>query len=351
MAKIISVKTAFPENRYSQNDIMNLLKKMWPDHGPVIERLQTTSQVEHRNLVMPLERYKELTGFESRNGVFIEQMTNTLEKAIRGLQEQTGFDWKDIGIITSTTITGVAVPSLDARLMNRLPIPTDIVRNPIFGLGCLGGVAAMNRTKDLLKAYPTKLALVLASEACSLTFQFQDINMANMVACSLFGDGTAAVLMAGDDHPFAKNAQLEILDSCASFYPKTERIMGWDMVDTGFKIVLSGNVPEIVSQYLPTEYKAFISRNNLTTDQINNLISHPGGPKVLIALSQALEKDETLLEESWKSLRENGNMSSVSVLNVLERSLQLKKLKEGYGLALAMGPAFNSEMGLIKVRG
>lgn len=350
MAKIISVKTAFPEHRYSQDDIMSMIQTIWPLHRPVLERLKTTSQVKHRNFLLPLERYKNLTGFESRNGIFIEQNVNLLEKAIRGLQEETHFNWKDIGIITSTTITGVAVPSLDARLMNRLPLPTNVIRNPLFGLGCLGGVAALNRTSDLLKAHPQKLALVLASEACSLTFQFQDVNMANMVACSLFGDGTAAVLLAGDDHPLAKKASLEIVDSVNSFYPDTERIMGWDMIDTGFKIVLSGNVPEIVRKYVRDDYQSFIQRNELNSSDINNLISHPGGPKVLMALAEALEKDEELLKESWESLSENGNMSSVSVLNVMERSLKSKSLKKGYALALAMGPAFNSEMSLIRVR-
>jgi alkylresorcinol/alkylpyrone synthase len=276
-------------------------------------------------------------------------MMNTLERATRTLQEKVGFDWKDIGVLVSTTITGVAVPSLDARLMNRLPIPHDVVRTPLFGIGCLGGVASLNRAKDLLKAYPNKLALVIAAEACSLTFQFSDVTMSNMVASSLFGDGTAAVLLAGKDHPLSRKGKLEIVDSLNTFYPQTERIMGWDMVDSGFKVVLSGNVPEIVQKHVGGNTQDFLERNHLSSDNINNLISHPGGPKVLNALSEVLKKDESLLRHSWESLRDQGNMSSVSVLNVLERSLDQNKLKKGYALALAMGPAFNSEMSLIRV--
>lgn len=349
MVKIIGVKTAYPEYRYSQEEVMGLLKTMWPQHSEVVERLTTTSGVETRNLVRPLESYKELGGFEERNKVYIDSMVNTLEKAIRGLQEETGFDWKDVAIITSTSITGVAVPSLDARLMNKLPLNTDIVRLPLFGLGCLGGIASLNRTKDILKAYPDRLALVLASEACSLTFQFEDISMANMVACSLFGDGSAAVLLAGEDHPLSQKGRIQILDSMNSFYPDTERIMGWDMVNTGFKVVLSGNVPEIVQKYVGKDAEKFLARNHKTIDDINNLVSHPGGPKVLKALATILNKKESMLLQSWKSLSEQGNMSSVSVLNVLERNLKEGTLKKGYALGLAMGPAFNSELSLLKV--
>jgi alkylresorcinol/alkylpyrone synthase len=169
MSKIIGVQTHYPEHRYPQSDIMSLIQTMWPEHAGVVERLTSTSGVEHRNLILPLERYKELGGFEKRNAVYIEQMMKVIEKCCLRLQEKLGFDWKDVGIITSTTITGIAVPSIDARLMNLLPLSPHIVRNPLFGIGCLGGMAALNRTKDLLKAYPEKLALVIAAEACSLT--------------------------------------------------------------------------------------------------------------------------------------------------------------------------------------
>jgi alkylresorcinol/alkylpyrone synthase len=350
MSSIIGAQTAYPEYRYSQSEVMKLLQKIWPSHSAVLERLRSTSGVEHRNFILPLESYEKLDGFKMRNDFFIEKMLQTLENAILALRQKTGFNWNELGVLTSTTITGIAVPSLDARLMNRLPIPTDVVRTPLFGLGCLGGVAALNRTKDLLKAYPKKLALVLASEACSLTFQFNDVNMANMVACSLFGDGAAAVLMAGDEHPLAKKSVLKIIDSVTNFYPETERIMGWDVIDSGFRVVLSGNVPDIVKKYIGGDVNTLLEKNQLTLSNINNMISHPGGPKVLKALSEILNKEEKYLEHSWLGLKEQGNMSSVSVLNVLERSIDKKTLQNGYALALAMGPAFNSEMSLMRVR-
>jgi len=349
MTKIVNACSAFPKYRHSQREIVALLQKVWPAQEAVLARLEKTSGVEHRNFSIPLDAYATLGGFEQRNKFYLEAMLSALEKAVIGLQEKTNFPWQDIAVMVSNTITGVAVPSLDARLMNRLPIPRDVLRTPILGLGCMGGVASLNRAAALLRAFPNKLALVMAAEACSLTFQLNDPTMANLVAASLFGDGAAAVLLAGPEHPLAKNAPLEILGGAATFYPDSERVMGWDMVDTGFKIVLSGNVPDIVREHVGDDTRSFLKRHGLTFPQINGLVSHPGGPKVLTALSEVLEKDEKKFSHSWESLREQGNMSSVSALNVLERTIDAGSLEPGYALALAMGPAFNSEITLFKV--
>lgn len=312
----------------------------------MLDRLEKTSGVLNRNFALPLSSYQELGGFEKRNKVYIQEMLSTLERAVVGLQEKVGFAWKDIGVVVSNTITGVAVPSLDARLMNRLPIPRGVQRTPIFGLGCMGGVSSLNRANALLEAEPDKLALVLAAEACTLTFQLDDATMANLVATCLFGDGAAAVLLAGNKHPLAKDAPIKMLGGASSFYPETERVMGWDMVDSGFKIVLSGNVPDIVRQFVKGDVNNFLTKHHLSLKDIHSIVSHPGGPKVLTALSEELGKEEKFFSHSWESLRDQGNLSSVSVLNVLERHLDQKTLAPGHILALAMGPAFNSELSL-----
>ena len=328
----------------------SLLKTVWPEHGAVLERLEKTSGVDFRNFCVPLDAYPTLGGFGQRNRLYLKEMMRALESAVRGLQEKTEFDWKDIAVLVSNTITGVAVPSLEARLMNQLPIPHDVQRTPILGLGCMGGVSSLNRANALLAAYPKKLALVVAAEACTLTFQLNDASMANLVATNLFGDGAAAVLLAGEEHPLAEAAPIRIAGAASSFYPNTERVMGWDMVDSGFKIVLSGNVPEIVQQFVGRDVRSFLEKNNLSLMDIKGLVSHPGGPKVLTALAEELAKEKSLFAHSWESLREQGNLSSVSVLNVLERHLTQGTLQPGYALALAMGPAFNSELSLFEVR-
>ncbi len=349
MARIVGVESVFPRNRYSQREIMDVIQAQWPEHAAVFDRLVGTSSVEHRSFVQPLDRYPKLGGFGERNAIYLEAMMELLEKAIRGLQSKTGFDWKDVRGIISTTITGIAVPSLDARLMNRLPLGRDLVRIPLFGLGCMGGVASLNRANDFLEAYPDRLALVLASEACSLTFQLNDSSMANFVATSLFGDGAAAVLLAGEDHPLARGAGIQIQAGASSFYPDSERVMGWDMVDSGFKIVLSGSVPDIVKKYVGDDVATFLHQQSLELAEIKNIVSHPGGPKVLQALSESLQQPNEAFKHSWDSLRDHGNLSSVSVLNVLQRSIEQKTLKPGPTLALAMGPAFNSEVSLWEV--
>jgi len=348
MAYIIDAETTFPENQYSQNEMMDFIKTVWPGHEEVLERLKQNAGVEKKNLILPLEEYKNLGHFEKRNSIALDKMLKTIKEALLNLQEKNLFDWSDVQIITSTTVTALAVPSLEARLMNQVPLPHNLLRLPLFGLGCLGGVASLNRTSDLLKAYPNKLAIVIASEACSLTFQFQDISMSNMVATSLFGDGSAVVLLAGEKHPLHKKSNLKIRSCMNQFYPDTERIMGWDILETGFKVVLSGDVAKIVHQHVGDNVETFLHQNHLKLSDIKNIISHPGGPKVLLALEETLKKDRSFFQHSWNSLREQGNMSSVSVLDVLKRHLKEKTLKKGPTLALAMGPGFNSELSLME---
>jgi alkylresorcinol/alkylpyrone synthase len=344
MSKIIGVNTIFPQYKYTQAEIINLMIQIWPDKHEVLQKFLKSSGVETRHFIQPLENYPKIKGFGDRNRIYLSEIKQLQKTALEKLQKTIGFVWNDVGVIISTSITGLSVPSIEARLMNEFAIPHDTIRMPIFGLGCLGGVATLNRAHDMLKAYPKKLAIVLASEACSMTFQMDDNSMANMVATSLFADGVAAVCIAGDEHPLAKERGLRILDTQSNFYPNSQDVMGWEMVDTGFKIVLSGNVPEIVNKYVGEDVKTLLSRHKFHMNDIQHIISHPGGPKVLTAIGQAVEKTDAALKHSWESLKQNGNLSSVSVLNVLERSLAAGIA--GHGLMMAMGPAFCSEFNL-----
>jgi alkylresorcinol/alkylpyrone synthase len=349
MGKIIGVETAFPKYRYPQKEISGLLKKLWPDHAEVIDRLATTSGVDYRHLAQPLENFLTMGGFESRQKVYLSASQELLKEAMTRLHETENFPWEDVGAIFSTTITGIAVPSLEARMMNHFPkLPRNLTRMPIFGLGCLGGIGTLNRASDWLRQHPTKLALVMAVEICSLTFQLKDITMANLIATHLFGDGAAVVLMAGDKHPLAARKGLRVLSHYASFYPDTERVMGWEMVNDGFQIILSGNVPDMVTKHVAEDLKVFLPSGGPGLDDLRFVISHPGGPKVLKAVEQILGKTSAFTKHSWESLRDNGNMSSVSVLDVLSRTLKNSERVSGLGLGLAMGPAFNAELTLFE---
>jgi alkylresorcinol/alkylpyrone synthase len=350
MAKIVAVQTSFPEgNRTSQNDIQTLLGEMWPDKKNYIKQFGESSTVTARDLSIELSEYPNLGDMGKRNSVWIEVALKLQEKNLSRLFDKTKIDIKSISQIVSTSVTGLSIPTLEAKLMNKFEFSHHTKRVPIFGLGCLGGVAGLNRLNDYLKFRPHEAGLLLATELCTLTFQFQDKTVANLVGTSLFGDGAAALLMVGDEHPLAKDAIFEIIDGDSYFYPDTERIMGWDVVGTGFQIVLSGDVPNIVNTKVSNNLNQFLDKTKIHLDDVKFMVSHPGGPKVLEALVEVTKKTKEHFKYSWESLAEHGNMSSVSVLNVMEKTIEKAQLeRNSYGLMLAMGPAFCSELALIR---
>jgi alkylresorcinol/alkylpyrone synthase len=223
----------------------------------------------------------------------------------------------------------------------------------MMGLGCMAGVAGINRVCDYLKAYPNEAALFISVEACSLTFQLEDISVANLVSTGLFGDGCAAVLLVGDDHPLAINAPLQYQGSESIFFPDSENVMGWDVSEKGLSIILNKNVPDVVREQMAGPLYHFLRKHGLERKDIASIFAHPGGPKVLLAMEEVLDLPQGGLEHSWQSLNELGNMSSVSVLDIFKRHLNEyenddRQLKGGLGLSLAMGPAFSAEIGLLK---
>ncbi len=345
---IHSVSTSFPKNYVSQEEISKEISSLWPDKKSYVEQFHFSSQVNGRHLSIPLAEYKNLGDIGERSKKWLEVATELQTENIIKLLEQSGLKPADISLIASTTVTGLAIPTLEARLMNKLPFKPNLKRLPIFGLGCLGGVAGINRVNDYLKGHPTEAALLLATELCTLTFQFHDKSVANLVGTSLFADGAAAVLMVGEKHPLFEKSQFKILSGESFFYPDTERIMGWDIISSGFQIVLSGDVPKIVEEKVRPNLTDFLAGNKLTVSDINFMVSHPGGPKVLDKLSEVSGKQPEEFRHSWTSLREKGNMSSVSVLHVMEKTIIEKRKSHEIGLMLAMGPAFCSEMCLIK---
>jgi alkylresorcinol/alkylpyrone synthase len=207
------------------------------------------------------------------------------------------------------------------------------------------------RAHDYLLAHKNQAVLLLATELCSLTFQLNDSSVANLIGTGLFSDGAAAVVLVGDDHPLAKTGKLKVKDTMSVFYPNTERTMGWDITGEGFKLVLSGDVPAIVQEHVPAGVREFLDHNHLNLNEVDEIIAHPGGPKVLEALAFALDRDGSWFDHSWLSLAENGNMSSVSVLDILSRTLETPADNKKHGLLMAMGPAFCSEMVLTERQG
>ncbi len=352
--QIASVGTAFPAHRYTQAQIAQTLVERWKDKLPeprLLSRLHANCGVDTRYFVLPIERYPDLVGFKQTNDEWITAAFELGQRAIENALAPLGLTPGDISAIFFASVTGIASPTIDARLINLLPFPTHVKRTPIFGLGCVAGAAGIARASDYLRAFPEEIALLLSVELCSLTWQDDDQSVANIISTGLFGDGCAAVVLAGSEAvlPTPPAQAPEIIATRSTFYRHTEHIMGWDIRDTGFRIVLSPDVPKVVLDNLRGDVDSFLAEHSLTLPEIKTWIFHSGGPKVLEATEAALDLPKDALALSWKSLREVGNLSAASVLCVLEDTLKNQPGAPGtYSILAAMGPAFCLELVLLK---
>jgi alkylresorcinol/alkylpyrone synthase len=256
----------------------------------------------------------------------------------------------DVDLVVSTTVTGFAVPSIEARVAPVVGLRPDVRRMPLLGLGCMGGAGGIARAHDYLLGHPRDVAVLLSVELCSLTLQRDDASTANMVASGLFGDGAAAVVLVGDQHPLAaQGIGPWVLDSRSHLYPDTERAMGWDVGAGGLKIVLGAEVPDLVARHLGDDVRGFLGDHDLTIADVATWVSHPGGPKVIDAIQDALGLAPEALELTWRSLAEVGNLSSSSVLHVLHDTIAKRAPEAGAaGMLMAMGPGFCSELVLLR---
>jgi alkylresorcinol/alkylpyrone synthase len=353
--RISSVGTAVPPHRYPQAVIAEALRERWAGklaEPRLLNRLHANCGVETRNFVLPLQEYPKLVGFKATNDQWIAWAVELGRTAIARSLEPLGLTAADISAIFFATVTGVASPTIDARLINLLPFPTNIKRTPIFGLGCVAGAAGIARASDYVRAFPDQIALLLSVELCSLTWQDDDQSIANLISCGLFADGAAAVVICGSEValPAAKTLPgPRILATRSTFYRNTEHVMGWDIGDTGFTIVLSPDVPKVVLENLRGDVDVFLTENNLKLSDIGSWIFHSGGPKVLEAAEASLGLPKDALALSWKSLREVGNLSAASVLMVLAEALEVQRGAPGsYSILAAMGPAFCLELVLLQ---
>lgn len=321
-----------------------------PRPAGLLERVHGNAGVEFRHLARPLQDYPGLTDVRAVNEVWIEVASELGEQAVKGALAAAGIAPGEVDLIISTTITGVAVPSIEARIAGRLGLRPDVVRMPLFGLGCVAGAAGVARLHDHLTGHPDQVAVLLSVELCSLTVQRDDASMANAVASGLFGDGAAAVVAVGADRAAALGLTgPRVLASRSHLYPQTERTMGWDVVASGLKIVLDAGVPELVEQYLGPDVRNFLADNDVTPDDVTAWVSHPGGPKVIRAIETTLHLPDDALQPTWDSLARVGNLSSASVLHVLADIDRDHRPAPGeLGVMMALGPGFCSELVLLQ---
>jgi alkylresorcinol/alkylpyrone synthase len=347
---IRSVGRALPRNFVDQATLTAAFQELWAEKHFNLERLGDLHRavgVSGRYLAVPMEQYRRMTTFAQRNDAWISAAQDLGAEAVERGLAAAGLRPRDVDHLFFVTVTGIATPSIDARLVNRLGMRADVKRTPIFGLGCVAGAAGTARAADYLKAFPEGVSVLLSVELCSLTLQREDVSVANIIASGLFGDGAAAAVLEGGAR--AASPGPRILATRSIFYPDTERIMGWDLEDSGFKVVLSPKVPELVTERIRGDVDAFLSAEGLTRAEIRHWVAHTGGPRVLEAFEQALELPGGALARSWASLRQTGNLSSASVLFVLGELLDSNEPRPGeLGVLMAMGPGFCSELVLLQ---
>ena len=347
--RIAGAASAFPNNVYEQQAITSVVKEAWQSQlgrPGALDRLHRHCGVERRHLALPLEAYDRVASWGQANDLWIDSAQTLGFDAICRAITPLGIMPTDIDALFFVSVTGVASPSIDARLVNLMGLSPNIKRVPIFGLGCVAGAAGLARAADYVRAFPGHIAVVLSVELCSLTWQRGDLSTANMISTGLFGDGAAAAVVAGSETEFQGP---EVLATRSVFYPGSEEVMGWDISEAGFQIVLSPDVPKVIRQNLGGDVDSFLEDFGLRRSDVASWIIHTGGPKVLEAVEDTLDLPPGALDVSWQSLKQVGNLSSASVLVVLEEVLARRRGEPGtYSILAAMGPGFCSELLLLR---
>ena len=352
--RIASAASAFPKHYYTQKVLLERLQDYWGSQlkNPLLlARLHRNVTVDGRYLAIPAEQYVDIKTWGQANDIWIRVAQELGERALCLAMHNAGLQPEDLGALLFTTVTGVASPSIDALLINRMGLPANIRRTPIFGLGCVAGAAGIARASDYVRAYPKQAAALVSVELCSLTLQREDLSVANLISSGLFADGAAAVIVTGEDFESAQpeNSGPRILATRSVFYPDTEEMMGWSISEKGFRIILSTEVPNLIRQNLGRDVDAFLADNGHQRSDLKSFVLHTGGPKVLDASADALGLHNGELDASWDCLRKVGNLSSASVLCVLEDVMKNRRPEPGtLGLLAAMGPGFCSELLLLQ---
>jgi alkylresorcinol/alkylpyrone synthase len=349
LSRIRSVATAVPRHRVGQQVAQQFCRSLFHATFPDIDRLLpvfSNALVENRYLSVPVEWFETDHSFAERNVHYIETALELGEEAISSCMRNADLTPKDIDHLIFVSTTGLATPSIDAHLINILKLRPNVRRTPIWGLGCAGGVAGLSRAHEYTVAFPHERALVLALELCSLTFQRNDLSKSNLVATSLFGDGAAAVLVSGAE---TGDAGRRILASRSTLWYESLDVMGWDINDRGLKVLFSRDIPSIVRSLALPALLEFLSSQGLALHDLMHIIAHPGGAKVIEAYEQALGLPEGKMDRARAVLRKYGNMSSPTVLFVLEDYVRAQAIRpDEYGLITALGPGFSAEMMLIQ---
>lgn len=348
MAFVISTAQTLAEHRYTQEESTPWLAEWLTQKGRSPEmaiKMCQNSEVAARSSVLPIEEIFRPKSLSESNGIYEKYVKLLGARVAKEAIESAGLTPQDIDLIISVSCTGFMIPSVDAYLINKLGMRGDTKRLPITEMGCAAGAVGLSRAREYLKGFPNENVLLLSVELATLTFQHDDLSMDNIVSSIIFGDGAAATVLSGR----SENGAPELFDSRTTTLPNSTKLMGFDLRDTGFQIRLSKDIPEAVRMKVRPMLDEFLRQRGFTLEDITHLIFHPGGKRILEVYRDELGVSEDSLRFSRKVLRECGNLSSGTVLMVLDEIMRYGEVQKGdTGLILAMGPGFSIEQLLIR---
>lgn len=354
MPQIIEIITVDFGHNTGQEFAKEFAKNMFSETIPGIEKKLEAfdnAKIKRRNFCVPVEFFARDYSFEEKNRLFQEISLEHSVNAIEDCLTNAGFTKEELTDIIYVNTTGLATPSMDAMIINKMRLNKNINRLPIWGLGCAGGVSGIGKAMMIAKANPGAVIMLICVELCTLTFRRNDLSKSNFIATSLFSDGICACLIAGDEvikripRQIKKN---EIISSRSRLYYDSHDVMGWDFLNEGFKVVFSRDIPNIIHENVKQDIEDYLKLEGLGINDITNFIAHPGGAKVIQAYIDALALNPAMMTNTQEVLSSYGNMSSVSVLYVLNEFFR-NGFKDGYGLMISLGPGFSSEMALLKI--
>jgi alkylresorcinol/alkylpyrone synthase len=360
MAYILSVGHAHLPHVLKQKEALDFAKSLFKNSFEDIDRLLNVflnGQISERHFCMPLEWYEGEHSFEEKNNTYIKMATDfSVEAVKRCLTDdtflETSINVEDIDAIFFISSTGISTPSIDAKIMNVLPFSPNTVRVPIWGLGCAGGTVGISRAKDYCLAYPKANVLVINAELCSLTFQPHDQTKSNIIGSSLFSDGVSCTLVVGEQSTLLQQKKqpilLQCLETSSTLMENSEDVMGWEVKNDGLYVIFSRSIPSIVKNWFKGNVEQFLKNKSLTIEDIDHFIAHPGGKKVLDAYEHAFNLSQDKTKISRTVLEKYGNMSSATVMFVLEQTLKAEIKKGDLALMCSLGPGFSSELALLK---
>ena len=351
MPYLAGVSTATPPNILEQQDAKYLARQLFGSQADHLLPAFDNALIDRRHFATPMEWFSQPHTFTETNDRYIETSLLLAEEAINSLAQQCSIGIEEFDAIFFVSTTGLSTPSIDARLFNRIPLNKHIKRIPIWGLGCAAGVASIARASEYVRAFPTHRALIVSVELCSLAFQLNDHSKAisSPPHCLRMALRRVSWLVMRLNKLRMLFQHPSILGSLSTIYPDTLDVMGWRISSEGFKIVLSKNIPSIVTTLVRENIEELLAAHGISIQDIKHYAAHPGGAKVMEAYAEALALKNGELQRSLDILREFGNMSSATVFFILEKLLRETESKSGtYGLVSALGPGFSSELVLLR---